>query len=97
MMRRNVMKFRDTLCVDERPTFEDSVDECRRHAAATGTACFRIKAEGMFLTILFAHHMSLKEQRDRVKRINYLRGQSHRAGGRTNDSDPNESYQSAGA
>jgi len=71
-------KFKEALCIDERLIFEDLTDECRRHASATGAACFPVKAEGMFLSILFAHHKSLKELRDKIEHVNYLLEQSHK-------------------
>jgi len=46
------------------------MDECRRYASATGTGYFSVKTEGMFLSILFAHHMTLKTPRNIAERIN---------------------------
>ena len=63
-------KFRDVLRIDERPVFDDMMDECRRRASATGAAALPSKTEGMFLSLLFLHHKSLKELRDKIDRIN---------------------------
>jgi len=65
-------KFQDALRIDERETFEDLMDECRRYASAAGAATFPVKNEGMFLSVLFSHHKSLKELRDKVDRIQRL-------------------------
>jgi len=65
-------KFQDALRIDERETFEDLMDECRRYASAAGAATFPIKTEGMFLSVLFSHHKSLKELREKVDRIQRL-------------------------
>lgn len=64
--------FRDALRIDERATFEDLMDECRRYASAAGAASFPVKTEGMFLSILFAHHKGLKELCCKIERIHRL-------------------------
>jgi len=77
-------RFRDALRIDERAIFQDMMDECRRNASAAGAACFPVKTEGIFLSILFAHHKSLMELQSKVDRINTPLGQSPRkAEGRT--------------
>jgi hypothetical protein len=65
-------RFRDALRIDERPIFDDLMDECRRHASAAGAATLPVKTEGMFLSLLFSHHKGLKELRDKIDRINKL-------------------------
>jgi len=65
-------KFQDALRIDEREIFEDLMDECRRYASAASAATFPVKTEGMFLSVLFSHHKSLKELRDKVDRIQHL-------------------------
>jgi hypothetical protein len=65
-------KFQDALRIDERETFEDLMNECRRYASAAGAATFPVKAEGMFLSILFSHHKSLKELREKIDWIQRL-------------------------
>jgi len=65
-------KFQDALRIDERENFEDLMDECRRYASAAGAATFPVKNEGMFLSVLFSHHKSLKELREKVDRIQRL-------------------------
>jgi len=65
-------RFRDALRIDERPVFDDLMDECRRRASAAGAATLPVKTEGMFLSLLFSHHKSLKELREKVDRINRL-------------------------
>jgi hypothetical protein len=72
-------RFRDALRVDERPIFDDLMDECRRHASAAGAAALPAKTEGIFLSILFSHHKSLKELRDKVERINRLLEESNQS------------------
>jgi hypothetical protein len=72
-------RFRDALRIDERPIFDDLMDECRRHASAAGAAVLPAKTEGMFLSLLFSHHKSLKELRDKVERINRLLEESNRS------------------
>jgi hypothetical protein len=62
-------RFRDTLRIDERIIFGDLMDECRLYASAAGAACFPVKSEGMFLSVLFAHHKALKELRDKIDQI----------------------------
>jgi len=64
-------RFQDFLRLDEREVFQDMMDECRRHASAAGAGAFPSKTEGMFLSILFAHHKALKELHDR---LDLLRG-----------------------
>jgi len=70
-------KFRDALRIDEREIFEDLMDECRRYASAAGAATFPVKTEGMFLSVLFSHHKSLKELRDKVEQLNRLLKESN--------------------
>jgi len=65
-------RFRDFLRIDERAVFEDMMDECRRHASAAGAGAFPSKTEGMFLSVLFAHHKALKELQNKIDRINKL-------------------------
>jgi hypothetical protein len=65
-------RFQDALRIDERDVFQDLMDECRRHASAAGAGCFPAKTEGMFLSILFAHHKALKELRARLDHIEKL-------------------------
>ena len=60
-------RFRDALRIDERAIFQDMMDECRRHASAAGAACLPNIAEAMFLTILFAHHKTLKELTEKIE------------------------------
>jgi len=72
-------KFQDALRIDERETFEDLMDECRRYASAAGAATFPVKAEGMFLSVLFSHHKALKELRDKVEQLNRLLEESNRS------------------
>lgn len=71
-------RFRDALRIDERPIFDDLMDECRRHASAAG-AVLPAKTEGMFLSLLFSHHKSLKELRDKIERINRFLEESNRS------------------
>jgi hypothetical protein len=72
-------RFRDALRIDERPIFDDLMDECRRHASAAGAAVLPAKTEGMFLSLLFSHHKSLKELRDKIERINRFLEESNRS------------------
>jgi len=72
-------RFRDALRIDERTIFEDLMDECRRRASETGAAALPTKTEGMFLSLLFSHHKSLKELRDKIERINRLFEESGRS------------------
>ena len=64
-------RFRDALRLDEREVFQDMMDECRRNASAAGAGCFPVKSEAMFLTILFAHHKTLRELKEKIDRISY--------------------------
>jgi hypothetical protein len=72
-------RFRDALRIDERPVFDDLMDECRRRASETGAAVLPTKAEGMFLSLLFSHHKSLKELRDKIEQINRFLEESKRS------------------
>lgn len=72
-------RFRDALRIDERPIFDDLMDECRRRASAAGAAALPAKAEGMFLSLLFSHHKSLKELCDKIDRINRSLEESNRS------------------
>jgi len=72
-------RFRDALRIDERPIFDDLMDECRRHASAAGAAVLPAKTEGMFLSLLLSHHKSLKELRDKIERINRFLEESNRS------------------
>lgn len=69
-------RFQDALRIDERATFQDMMDECRRNASAAGAAYIQVKTEGMFLSILFAHHRSLRELHDKLDGVATLLGQS---------------------
>jgi len=62
-------RFRDALRIDERAVFEDLMDECRRNASAAGAGCFPVKTEGMFLSVLFAHHKAVKEFSKKIEEI----------------------------
>ena len=66
---RRWQKFQEALRIDAREIFEDLMNECRRYASAAGAAAFPLKTEGMFLAILYAHHKSLKELREKVDHI----------------------------
>jgi len=84
-------EFKDALRIDDRPIFEDLMDECRRSASAAGAGAFPSKTEGMFLSILFAHHKAVRELQDKLDRINRLLQQSaHQAEGGTQSSDRKE-------
>jgi len=72
-------RFRDVLRIDERPIFDDLMDECRRNASAAGAAALSAKAEGVFLSLLFSHHKSLKELRDKIDQINRFLEESNRS------------------
>ena len=72
-------RFRDVLRIDERAIFDDLMDECRRHASATGAAALPSKTEGMFLPLLFSHHKTLKELREKIDRINRFLEESNRS------------------
>ena len=69
-------RFRGFLRIDDRMTFDDMMDECRRHASAAGAGAFPSKTEGMFLSILFAHHRNLKELHSKIEFISSLLAQS---------------------
>lgn len=56
--------------IDERAIFDDLLDECRRRASAAGAAALPVKTEGMFLSLLFSHHKSLKELQGKIEQIN---------------------------
>jgi len=72
-------RLRDSLRIDERPIFDDLMDDCRRYASAAGAGCFPVKTEGMFLSILFSHHKCLKELCDKVDRIDSLLERFHQS------------------
>ena len=72
-------RFRDALRIDERVIFDDLMDECKRNASAAGAAALPVKTEGMFLSLLFSHHKSLKELRDRIDRINRFLEETNRS------------------
>lgn len=72
-------RFRDALRADERIIFEDLMDECRRRASAAGAAALPTKTEGMFLSVLFAHHKNLKELCDKIDQINRLLKESNQS------------------
>jgi len=59
-------RFQDVLRIEDRPIFEEMMDLCRRHASEAGNLASPSKTEGMFLSILFAHHKALKELKDRL-------------------------------
>jgi len=65
-------RSQEPLGADEREIFENLMDECRRYASAAGAAVFPIKAEGIFLAIIFAHHKKLRELEDKVDRLSSL-------------------------
>lgn len=54
-------RFRGLLRPEDREIFEEMVYECRRYASEASAGCFHCRAEGMFLSILFAHHRQLKK------------------------------------
>ncbi|MBS7650844.1 MAG: hypothetical protein QXI59_06670 [Candidatus Bathyarchaeia archaeon] len=62
-------RFQETLRSDERGIFEDLMNDCRRYASAAGASVFPVKAEGIFLAIIFAHHKKLKELEDKIDRL----------------------------
>jgi len=65
-------RFRDFLRIDERAIFQDLMDECRRHASAAGAGTSPFKTEGMFLSILFAHHKTLKVLNEKIEQIEHI-------------------------
>jgi len=56
-------RFQDVLRIEDRPIFEEMMDLCRRYASEAGNLASPSKTEAMILTILFAHHKTLKELR----------------------------------
>lgn len=73
-------RFRDALRINERATFDDLMNECRRHASAAGAAALPVKTEGMFLSLLFSHHETLQELHRKIERITRLLEESNRPG-----------------
>ena len=64
--------FRNALRINERTIFQDIMDKCRQHASAAGAGAFTSKTEGMFLSILFAHHKAIKELDSGIQRISHI-------------------------
>lgn len=65
-------RFQEVLRIDERAIFQDMMDECSRHASAAGAACYPSIADAMFLTILFAHHQTLKQLQEKITEFSKL-------------------------
>jgi hypothetical protein len=51
--------FRDFLRKDEHDIFDDMMNQARMNAAAASALAPTTKTEGVFLSILFAHHKTL--------------------------------------
>lgn len=51
--------FRESLRKDERDVFDDMMNQARLNAAAASALAATTKTEGVFLSILFAHHKML--------------------------------------
>jgi len=66
---RKWKRFQDILRIDDRAIFEDTTDECRRYASEAGNLASRSKVEPMFLSILFAHHKTLKHVEKTLEQI----------------------------
>jgi hypothetical protein len=67
---RRWKRFQDILRTDDRPIFEDMMDECRRHASEAGNLASPSKTEPMILSILFAHHKALAKLQERLAELN---------------------------
>ena len=62
-------KFARILRREDRPIFEEMVDEARRYACEASAAAFPSQAEGMLLSILFSHHKMLKALGERLDEL----------------------------
>jgi len=59
-------RFQDMFRIEDRPIFEEMMDLCRRYASEAGNLASPSKTEAMILTILFAHHKTLKELQSQI-------------------------------
>ena len=60
--------FRESLRKDECDAFDDMMNQARLNAAAASALAATTRSEGVFLSILFAHHKMLLRILDEVKR-----------------------------
>jgi hypothetical protein len=66
---RKWKRFQDMLRIDDRGIFEDMTDVCRRYASEAGNLASPSKVEPMFLSILFAHHKTLKQLQEKTQQM----------------------------
>jgi len=66
---RKWRRFQDILRIDDRTIFEEMTDECRRYASEAGNLASPSKVEPMLLSILFAHHKTLKRVEKTLEQI----------------------------
>jgi hypothetical protein len=61
-------KFRDSLRLEDKPIFEDLLNQCRLYASAASSLASPVKEMPLIISILFAHQKKLVELERRLNR-----------------------------
>jgi hypothetical protein len=60
-------KFRDFLRQEDKPIFEDLMNQCKLYASAASSLASPVKEVPLILSMLFVHHKKLAELERRLK------------------------------
>jgi hypothetical protein len=60
-------KFRDFLRQEDKPIFEDLMNQCKLYASAASSLALPVKEVPLILSMLFVHHKKLAELERRLK------------------------------
>lgn len=61
--------FKTPLRGEDPEIFDDLMNQCRLYASAASYAALPVKSDGIFLTLLFAHHKMIHELQDKVQQL----------------------------
>ena len=62
-------KFRDSLRQEDKPVFDDLLNQCRLYASAAGSLASPVKEVPLIMSMLFAHHKKIAELERKVKEV----------------------------
>jgi hypothetical protein len=60
-------KFRDSLRQEDKPVFDDLLNQCRLYASAASSLASPVKEVPLIVSMLFAHHKKLTQLERRLK------------------------------
>ena len=63
-------KFRDSLRLEDKPIFEDLMNQCKLYASAASALAYPVKEVPLIISMLFAHHKKMAELEKKLNKIN---------------------------